>query len=245
MKRKRILPIESAYNFRDLGGYQGIDGRKVKWNTVIRASDFPGLSDSDIIYLDNIPLVSVIDFRSEKEVTLHPDRLPDSVRNIYNFSIDAGNLMPRFKSLLHEDHDTILEKAVQIMANLYRELITTHSNQYRDFFKILQEGDGPLLFHCTAGKDRTGVAAALFLSALGVDRDVIYDDYLLTNSVLKGKYDYLKDYGPVVSLFTTVRKEFLEAAFDEIEKEYGSVENYLEKELNVDLNHLRNLYLEE
>jgi protein-tyrosine phosphatase len=245
MEKKRILPIEGAYNFRDLGGYKGANGRTVKWNTIIRASDFPNLSKADIAYLERLPLISVVDFRSEEEVNQHPDLLPDSVKNVYNFSIDAGNMIPKFESLLHEDPETILPKAIKIMSGLYRELVTIYSAQQRDFFRVLQNGDAPLLFHCAAGKDRTGVAAALLLSALGVDRDVIYEDYMLTNAALKGKYDHFKKYGSITTLFTSVKKEFLDAAFEEIEKRYTSVENYLTNELNVDLEHLRSLYLEE
>lgn len=243
----RILPIESAYNFRDLGGYIGEGGKSVKWRRLIRSGDFATLSEGDMSYLADIPLLSVVDFRSEKEIEQLQDRLPQSVRNTHRLSINAGNLVPRFKQLVEDSishSEEVYQDAVKMMEDLYKELVTKYSGAYKSFFRILQEGEQPLLFHCTAGKDRTGVAAALVLSVLGVDRSVIYEDYLLTNNALQGKYDHLNKYGPIASLFKSVRTEFLESAFNEIDKQYGNIESYLTKELDVNLKHLRELYLE-
>ena len=244
----RLLPIEGAYNFRDLGGYTGTDGRRIKWRKLIRSGDFAELSETDLSYLSEIPLLSVVDFRSEKETELIRNRIPSSVRNVYHLPIDAGNLAPRFKEFMENPDmgaEEIHSKTAALMEELYNELITTCSSAYKSFFQILQQEETPLLFHCTAGKDRTGVAAALVLSALGVERSVIYDDYLLTNSTLQGKYDYLKEqYGSIISFFSRVKTEFLESAFKGIEVQYGGVENYLTQVLDVDIEHLRALYLE-
>ena len=243
----RLLPIKSAYNFRDLGGYTGTDGRTVKWRKLIRSGDFSELLETDLSYLSGIPLLSVVDFRSEKEVESVPNSIPSTVRNIYRFPIDAGNLVPQFKELTDMTVclEEIYSQATKLMETLYKELVTTYNESYKSFFRILQNDETPLLFHCTAGKDRTGVAAALVLSALGADRSVIYEDYLLTNKALQGKYDHLEEeYGLVASLFKSVKKEFLESAFNGIEEQYGSVRNYLTQELDVDINRLEELYLE-
>ncbi len=248
MNKKRLLPIKNAYNFRDLGGYIGENGRHVKWRKLIRSGDFADLLDTDLSYLSGIPLLSIVDFRSEKEVELVPNCVPSTVRNVYNFPIDAGNLVPQFKKFAENPSvckEEIYSQATKLMESLYKELITTYKNSYKSFFRILQNNEAPLLFHCTAGKDRTGVAAALVLSALGVERSVIYDDYLLTNSALQGKYDFMEEeYGAVVSLFKSVKKEFLESAFNGIEEQYGCMENYLTQELDVDIKHMKELYLE-
>lgn len=248
MSNSRILPIKSAYNFRDLGGYIGEGGKSIRWRTIIRSSDFHELSDEDTAYLASIPLRTIVDFRSKDEVAQLPDHPISSVKNIYNFDIDAGNLVPGLTALCQDrtlPEKEKMEQALEMMRGMYRRLVFNHADAYRNLFELLQSGDAhPLLFHCTAGKDRTGMAAALVLTALGVNREVIYQDYLMTNQALAGKYDHFNHLGIIVELFKTVRKEFLETAFEQMAKECGSVEEYLKRRLNVDLERMRALYLE-
>lgn len=101
----------------------------------------------------------------------------------------------------------------------------------------------PLVFHCTAGKDRTGFGAYLFLSALGVDEELIIKDYLASNYYLQGKYGgYIRQY-PVLSPLFEVREDYLGTAINQIKDTYGTVEVYLDKVLNVDRKKLKELYL--
>ena len=117
-------------------------------------------------------------------------------------------------------------------------------HQYKEFFKLLQNGDDiPLMFHCSAGKDRTGMGAALVLSALGVDEQTILKDYLLSNTYLANKYAGLKSQYPTISSLFEVKPEFLQAGLDKIKKDHGSVENYLTKVLGVDIQKMREMYL--
>lgn len=244
----RQLPIKSAYNFRDLGGYLGKGNKSVKWRNLLRASDFNELADDDALYLASLPVVTVVDFRSNAEFVKTPDRVIPSVKNVYNLSIDAGDLVPKLMTLVYNqsiDDDERFSLALDLMFEMYRKLVTEYNSVYRRFFEILQRGDAqPLLFHCSAGKDRTGVASALLLSSLGVDRDVIYDDYMMTNQTLQGKYDHLDYLGRISLLFKSVRQDFLDTAFYEIEKRHGSVAAYLTKELSVDMDKMQKLYLE-
>jgi len=123
--------------------------------------------------------------------------------------------------------------------------ITHNQKQYREFFQILMEEENtPLLFHCSAGKDRTGLGAALFLSALGVNREVIYQDYLLTNECLKDKYAVLIESVPLLAPILEARLEYIQAAFDIIDSEYGGTESYLTHYLDADLEKMRSIYLE-
>ncbi|MBK5720917.1 tyrosine-protein phosphatase [Dysgonomonas sp. Marseille-P4677] len=239
----RHLPMTGGYNFRDMGGYQNTDGKYVKWGKVFRSDDLHNLTDADLEYLAAIPLVSIVDFRSEEEMQMGPDKNPTSLKKNYAYSISPGNLMNAVK----KDVSKITsEQADQLMMDMNVLLVsdTTCINRYKDFFALLQnEDDAPLMFHCSAGKDRTGMAAALFLSALGVDEKTIIKDYLLSNTYLANKYAKLKAENPAMKSFFEVKAEFLQAGLDRIKKDHGSVENYLKNVLNVDIQKMRDLYL--
>ncbi len=246
MVNNRLLPIASAYNFRDLGGYLSQDGRIVKWNTFIRSGDFPSLSDEDNVYLQSIPIKSVVDFRAKDE----EERLKDTIipnSKSYFLSVDSGNLVPEFMALMNDKvntPDVVYSRGVELMKTMYLSIVTDFRHIYKEFFKLIQNQEVPILFHCTAGKDRTGIAAALLLSALNVDRDVILKDYLMTNELLVGKYANLGQYGPLVDFFQTVRPDYLYAAFDLIERKFGGMNAYLTNELGVDIKLMQDLYLE-
>ena len=110
---------------------------------------------------------------------------------------------------------------------------------YKEFFSILSEKENaPLLFHCSAGKDRTGIAAALLLSALGVDRETVTEDYMLSAEHITKKYEFITREHPELKPLTTVRKEYLETAFRVIDEEFGGIERYLIDNLEVDLDKL-------
>ncbi|NJL12698.1 MAG: tyrosine-protein phosphatase [Microscillaceae bacterium] len=141
------------------------------------------------------------------------------------------------------------------MIKANRELATRYAPVYADFFSLLlEEKNLPLLFHCTAGKDRTGFAAALLLSALGVCRDWIYADYLASNYFRREENIRIIRKARLVGIpshlitpVMEVRAEYLEAAFEEIEKEYENVENYLHQVMGLNaekIQRLRELYLE-
>lgn len=129
------------------------------------------------------------------------------------------------------------------MESVNRRLVKEAGGIYREFFSLLARCENlPLLFHCTAGKDRTGFAAAMFLSALGVSRDDIFRDYLLSSAGALEKFSALVKTAPQFTSVVTVRREYLEAAFGEIDANFGSVEKYLTKELGVDLDRIRAIF---
>lgn len=131
----------------------------------------------------------------------------------------------------------------KMMETVNRSLVKDSGLIFKEFFSLLTRPDSlPLLFHCTAGKDRTGFAAALFLSALGVRRGDIFRDYLLSSVGARKKFGPLVEKMPRLISIVTVRPGYLEAAFDEIERNFCSVENYLVKELEVDLDKLRYIF---
>lgn len=238
------LPLESGYNFRDLGGLRTVHGKRVKWGTIFRSDDLGGLSDRDLAYLASIPLKSIVDFRSHSEIEASPDRVPESVQNRHPLSIDPGSIM----GFMEKGVDAITTAdAEDAMMMLYRTFVTDSAclTRFKEFFELLQdEGNAPLLYHCSAGKDRTGIATALLLSALGVDEETILEDYLLSNSYLKDKYSAIIDKFPELRAMFEVKPHYIKGTFDEIKTRHGSVEQFLKNELHVDLQKLRTLYLQ-
>ncbi len=238
---ERLLPMEGGYNFRDLGGLQNKDGKIIKWGKLFRSDDLNNLTNADLNYLSSIPLTTIVDFRSTQEIDMAPDLLPRSVTNDFELSISPGNLMDgnNFITYSSDQVDTLM---MQLNVLLVADSLSIA--QYKKFFELLQEQkDLPLLYHCSAGKDRTGMATALILFALGVDQTIIMNDYLSSNVYLSGKYSQYVDKYPNLKAFFEVKKEFLKAGIDYVIKEHGSVENYLTQVLNVDLNKMKDIYL--
>ncbi|MDF9834374.1 protein-tyrosine phosphatase [Ereboglobus sp. PH5-5] len=239
---ERHLPMAGGYNFRDLGGYKTADGKRVRWGRVFRTDDLNKLTTEDLAYLASVPITSIVDFRSESEIKAAPDLPAPSVRHQYAYSITPGNLTSA------DDLNKFTKKQTEeFMIEMNRLFVTDERiiGQYRKFFKLLQdEGKLPLMFHCSAGKDRTGMGAALFLASLGVDEKTIFEDYLLSNRYLAGKYDPLIKKNPQLEPLYRVSPEFLRAGFEQMKKDHGSVENYLRKVLQVDLEKMRSLYLD-
>lgn len=237
------LPMAGGYNIRDLGGFRGAGGKRVAWGTFFRADDMAHLSDEDVAYLGSIPITTVFDFRTHKEAEAAPDRLPATVKNVVHRPLAPGNVAPgeiqHGKFGAYDDTDAF-------MRVVYRELVsdTGINAVYREFFRLAQnKNDLPILFHCTAGKDRTGMAAAFLLFTLGVDRDTIIQDYMDSNTFLAGKYTLLTKDNPQLAVLYSVRPDYLQTGIDAMEKTHGTVENYLTRVLGADIEGMRSRYL--
>ncbi|MFV0536577.1 MAG: tyrosine-protein phosphatase [Dysgonomonas sp.] len=239
---ERHLPMVGGYNFRDLGGFRTKEGRYTKWGKLFRADELSNLTEEDLQYLSSIPITSVIDFRAQSEVKRSPDKLPHTVRFTYPIAITPGNLSSEGiqANLLSTNIDTQ-------MKYMNRLLVSDPPcvRAFRIFFAIVQNNlSAPLIFHCSAGKDRTGMAAALVLYSLGVDEQTIMEDYLSSKIYLSDKYDaFIAKYPRAESIFT-VKKMFLQAGLNQIKRDHGSVMDYLTKVLKVDIVKMRRLYLE-
>ena len=240
---ERLLPMEGGWNFRDLGGMPTGDGRRTAWGKLIRADGLNGLSDADLAYLASVPLTTIADFRNEHEAAKAPDRLPPSVKRHLHLAITPGRLEagnpraifanPAGDGFMEEMNRTLaLDPGIQAV--------------YREFFsKVQNEENLPLLFHCSAGKDRTGFAAALILLSLGVDRETVMADYMASERHLTGKYDALMAKYPDHAALFMVKPSYLEAALDAIDEQYGGVEPYMREALGVDIGKMKELFLEE
>jgi len=230
---ERLLPMTGGYNFRDLGGFQTQDGRSLKWGRLFRADDLKTLTEADLDYLASIPIITLVDFRTYEERLKYPDLLPASVLRHLFYALSAEAL----KDVKFSEAGSP-EKERALRARAYELYLIEEQNRtaWRAWFRAIENEDNlPLMFHCSAGKDRTGLAAALLLSALGVDRATIMADYLASTAYLEGKYSH-PEHGQA-------HAEYLETAFRFLDREYGSVDNYLTKELGVDSAKLRKIYL--
>lgn len=242
---ERQLPMAGGYNFRDLGGMKTTNGKYVKWGKLFRADDLNKLTKEDLDYLSSIPLHSIVDFRDVEEAQQAPDKRPTSLKNYYPLPIAPGNLgqdimnLPDIKNMKASEGEAI-------MAKMYKIIVTDSIciEQYKKLFALLvDENNLPLLYHCAAGKDRTGLATAFILSALGVDKETIMEDYIASNKYLEDKYSRHKDTSPFLKSLFEIKKQYLESAWEQIENDHGSMEIFLQNVLGVNIEKMRDLYL--
>jgi protein-tyrosine phosphatase len=250
------LGLVNAANARDLGGYPTADGRRVRRGLVYRANALNRLTDADVELVRGLGLACLIDFRHETEIELvGPNRLPTPppgrVIGMPLFDPDH-DVVTKISAALRRaspDGATMIETladpeaAAAGMIQLYGWFAAAPPAR-RIFAGALEliasPGALPLLFHCTAGKDRTGWLAALLLSALGVARETVVEDYLRTNELnakstaflLTTFADRVPDPSVLVPLFEA-REEYLDAALAEVDRR-GGVEPYLHDALGLD-----------
>jgi len=240
--------LETQPNFRSLEGILTGSGRSFRKNLVYRSGSLNKLSPDDIGKLRDIGLSLIIDFRSDREVTAHPTDIIPGVKHTERIII-ADEARDRAMDFLDTNDARGLE---QVLVNDYRRMIRNDSGRFAKFFRVLEQAsDLPLVYHCAAGKDRTGIATVLLLSALGVDMDTIMQDYFLSNERLKSLIGKLIKKlceqgrnGEIIRPMMEVRPEYLHAALDEIETSFGGMKNYLCNILKTDTELLQSKYLE-
>lgn len=243
----RVKPFEGLKNFRDFGGYDAANGRRVKTHTLFRSAQFSEVTESDIAALATYPIAVQADLRRPDERERHVHRWPRAGVTILNSDLGRAKEAPHVQFI--KEVGVSADRAQGWMIDYYREapfrpaLVET----YRGWFRALAELESgqAALVNCAAGKDRTGILCALTHHALGVNRDDIFADYLLTNEaadvatnlpILAQRFnqhigqDYPDD---VYHAFVGVRPVFLETAFTSMENASGSIDAYLETTLGV------------
>ena len=227
----RSLNLTGATNFRDLGGYVGQDGRSVRWRRLFRSDHLASLTPTDLAQLTELGLTRVCDFRGEAERLSLACVLPDVT--VHSLAIEP-TVVQRMKEMLDAGQLLTAPDTVLLMQQTYRAFVADNSSRFAALFAHLLESDSPLVFHCTAGKDRTGFAAALILLSLGVPRAVVMQDYLLTNQLFRMPRPSSELASrEVLDVLWRVQEDFLEAAFAAVEDDYKSVANYLQQALGV------------
>ena len=244
----RHLPLTGASNFRDLGGYAGHGGRTVRWRRLFRSDHLATLTAQDHALLADLGLSRVCDFRGVTERAELACSLPEAT--VHSLAIEPV-VVQGMKHLIEAGHRVTAQDTVGLMQQTYRAFVHDNSPRFAELFHHLLDNDAPLVFHCTAGKDRTGFAAALILQALGVARPVVMRDYLLSNEYFRLPATANNDASTLpkdaLAVLWGVREGFLEAAFHAVDADYGDVSQYLTRALGVDntaRQRLRELYLD-
>lgn len=230
----RVIPLTGGSNFRDLGGYRTASGKTVRKGKLFRTAHMAGLTDTDLVTIGALGIRTICDFRGPDEVRTSPTRLPSNAPEIHMLSI-----MPKVGGSVRqimEAGEARGQDVRDLITEAYRAYAREHVNQYRAFFERLTADDRyPIVFHCAAGKDRTGFAAAIALTALGVPRDTVMEDYLLTNTHWRSTSSLPANAHPEVrKALLGAHPEYLEAAFEGLDSHFGSFDAYLEKGLGVD-----------
>ncbi len=236
-----LLPLEGGFNLRDMGGYAAADGRVVKHGMLFRSGVMSLLTAADEAHLAALGIVTVCDLRRPGERKREPTRWCEPA-GVFYWSRDyeeSSGVLSELMRLGMPDAAAVRQK----MIDLYPEILVDHKPSYRFMFERLAAGHVPLLFNCSAGKDRTGVGAALILSVLGVPREAIVEDYLLTNNYADfgrimaqggGEYERYRKIDPVVMRpLMAADADYLDAMFESLDRDHGGITGYL-AEIGVD-----------
>ncbi|UCB54878.1 MAG: tyrosine-protein phosphatase [Thiotrichales bacterium] len=249
---ERQVELDGQSNFRDVGGYQTSDGRRVKWGEVYRSGELHKLSDADVEKLDAMGIKAVANFLTEREIESRGhDRLPDGTREI-PLPMETGNL-GEMAGVIQEARGTgdFSKVPVELNPEIHRVLI----NEGREYYATLLREIGdpsnrPMVYHCSHGVHRTGTATAILLSALGVPWETVREDYLLSNKYRANEVNrrtselrllaadtLLVEPAQVdmtnINAFYILQPEYIDASLDEAVKQYGSMENYIREGLGI------------
>jgi protein-tyrosine phosphatase len=256
----RLLGFEGIVNFRDLGGYPAEDGKQVAWGKLYRSGTLAHTSRADLQALGQLKLATLIDFRSAAEKEEEPNVLPDppGFEVVEIPTLDEGNeallgeVMERIDS---GDFNGFDPNKFMLEAN--RQFAGQFTPEFRRFFETILAADGaPVAWHCSAGKDRTGYAAAILLRILGVPQEVVMADYMASRELaLEARKSQLmllrlfkgEEAAEKLSVMMGVEEAWLRAAFTEIDRRWGSFDAYVTEGLQLtpqDIARLRSRLLE-
>ena len=242
------IEFENIQNVRDLGGLVTADGRRVKAGRILRGAGLADASDADIEKLRAVPLRHVVDLRDATECARRPDR---EVPGAEYHSLPALPGLPGHAAIVNGEPDF-----APLFLKIYEEMAVAPESRdtYRALFRLLLETrDGAVYFHCTQGKDRTGVGALLVLTALGVPMAAVQEDYFLSNEGLKEAMEHPMTPGGASwsretkeNLFFVFQRN-IDAYLDGLTAAWGGVDGYLRDALGLtdaDFEALRREYLE-
>jgi protein-tyrosine phosphatase len=242
---EHALGLAGAPNFRDVGGYTTVDGRHVRSELLFRSGELSKLTPADVAKVADLHLTTVIDLRTREEREHAPSVWMQSPE-IYESPQDS--LAPIMHGVLAEAATG--EGARNALIKFYAGMPDMYRVEYAQMFHRLAAGRVPMLVHCTAGKDRTGVAMAILLSALGVPRQTVVEDYRLTERLVPAAAAAAQRPGPVggpaaaqlamsrlpeESRIALWRSDpiYIESALASIDREYGSIDAYLKQALDL------------
>jgi protein-tyrosine phosphatase len=235
----RHIELERVFNFRDLGGYPTRDGRTTKWQTLFRADGIHRLSDADVDTLRPLGLRTIIDLRTPDEIEEH-GRFPlDSYAAAYHHQ-------PVLDVIWTPEQIELLGESPTFLVDRYREMLVIGDRALGESLRLFGASDTyPAVFHCAAGKDRTGILAALVLGLIGVPDEVIAEDYALSRDGMVRMIEWVKANVPEArerlsaapTPLMSAEPDTILALLDHIRAEQGSLEDYV-LTLGVEADHI-------
>jgi Protein tyrosine/serine phosphatase len=243
---ERTIQMRRIYNFRDIGGYYNRDGKQIRWGKIYRSGSLAPVPPQgvfvrnylshDITYMNNLGVKTLLNFRTDNDNYTSPCQY--QAQNAFNLPLRGYPHVIYFDKILSGEmrrNDVIIH-----LQDAFFFLLDNNSDYFTKMFDVLlDESNYPSVLYCSIGVDRTGLAAALILAALDVPEEIIIDDFLLSNervnfNSLFTSADLFSDYvQETMTAFFSAHRETITYAFDRIIKEYGSLENYLEKDFNL------------
>jgi protein-tyrosine phosphatase len=271
---ERTLPVEGMNNFRDMGGYETADGHTVKWGKLYRSDHIHNATENGVSYLNKLGIHTIIDYRSDDEISKYPNkRLTPEPKTVHlDPAAHAAELAAQFQSSKENEDINLITKIIEqqkagtlvnqadVVLKQYRVFANKEESKraFAEMLRVVAQPDASAVVqHCRGGKDRTGFGAMLVLGVLGVRKEDLIADYLLTaknreerNRVKMEGYKKLTTDQSVLDhlySFIDTKSEFLEASIDTIIEKYGSIENYVTSELKITqemIDTMKELYLE-
>ncbi|OJV22662.1 MAG: protein tyrosine phosphatase [Dyadobacter sp. 50-39] len=242
----RYIGMDHTVNFRDLGGLKTKDGKTVRKGFIYRSDNLSKLEPGDFGAFNALRIATVYDLRTDHEIEGKEDRLPTNVRYRHTPVVQdsAGEIKGLKKRVLNGDITE--QQAREMTAKFYSDAVTVNIGAVKDILKQITTSEEPVLYHCSAGKDRTGIISALILSILNVDRQLIVDDFMASNYYRRARAE--KTLGKAklgrvikpklnmdaIEILSTVDESFIQATFSAIDSTYGGIEPFIQNELGID-----------
>jgi protein-tyrosine phosphatase len=240
---ERRIALQGDPNFRDLGGYRTKDGRTVRWGQLYRSGELDALTDADLATVDGLGIKLVCDLRAPSEIQLAPDRPPTGSETISIPVTDDSQDPVKIREQVLAGDVSALGAPGELLTDAGKAFPAKYAREYTKVMARLMDAKyRPALVHCSAGKDRAGLASALVLLTLGVPEKTVMQDYLLSNTfraaenerAVTGVSALLDAEGvEVIRSLVEVRPEYLQASLDTMRKKYGSIDAYLRKGLGI------------
>lgn len=241
----RHIKFKNVHNFRDMGGIKTRDDKQIIWGHFFRSGQLSKLKTKEDVKIKALGVKTIIDLRTDRELAKKPDRVPQGIiyKNVQVYE-DSEDMFTKTRQEVLKGKITPVQ-ADSLVMEFYKLYMTVNPSLVKGVMEDVFESEDAVLFHCSAGKDRTGMMGALILSILDVDRETIISEYMLSNNYRKqevekllklakvGKIIYPKVNYQVIENFSWIKPIYIEAMFKGIEQKYGSVENYITEELGI------------